>query len=112
MTIWILIASVVYAIVSFYRLLASQLYWKFLQYLAAFLIWGALLATGYWWSAGIEDRNQRIWAVIPIVIQIPVFLLSGFILRKRASGHSIASNPDRLHVTRRSGRSSNPRRRR
>ena len=82
-TICIIIASFVYAIASFYRLLACRFYWKFFQYLAIFLIWGALLAAGYCWSADIEDRNQRVWAVIPIVVQIPVFLLSGFILRKR-----------------------------
>jgi len=79
-TIFILAASVFYAVASFYRLWARGFYQHFFQLLAVFTGWGALLALGFWWAWGIQNSDQRVWAVIPVVIQVPILLLSGFLL--------------------------------
>lgn len=80
-TIFILGASAFYAIASFYRLWARGFYRQFFGLLAVFVCWGALLAFGFWWSWGIQNSDQRLWAVIPVVVQVPILLVSGFLLR-------------------------------
>jgi hypothetical protein len=80
-TIIILGVSVFYAVASFYRLWARGRYLHFFKLLGGFVGWGGLLALGFWYAMGIPNADQRVWAVIPVVIQVPILMLSGFLLR-------------------------------
>jgi hypothetical protein len=82
--IFIFGASVFYGVACFYRLWTRGYYRHFVRLLAIAAAWGAFLAFGFWWSWSFEDRQQRIWALIPFAVQLPIVFFGGFALCRSA----------------------------
>jgi len=78
----VLAISEFYVLASFYRLIRHRFYAHFIAVLGAFLGFGLVIYLGLAWALSFEKADLRIWVAIPFVALIPVFLLSGFFVRR------------------------------
>ena len=84
-TLVLLVASVCCFVAGFFRLLQRRMYHQFILALCAFASVGFVIYLGLEWALSFDTGDVRVWVAAPFAVLVPMYLMSGFIIRGYAA---------------------------
>lgn len=80
LTGYAILISAALLIASFVRLLFHGLYWYFAKLMCMILVWAWFMKWALEWAQSLPTDDQRVWALVPLCFQVPLVLVSGYLL--------------------------------